>query len=465
MAANITPPEVLEQICQQLASEDLKQARLICRSFNLVARRYLFKEVLVRCNLESFRRLSYVARDVTLKRFVRKVYVDHSLLTSQFLNLREWSEKGIDLLKRIGLDGKNNAKGVDEFRDQLMPVELEYHYAQYRYFVDSQRCVLSENRCGKWLPDSLKSFQNLEFIKFGPHHREKPPEQRKSTAMSLKSLSSIGRLTLIEPKIPASFSQKAHIFLAIINAAQKCEGRVKSISASSIPWETFSEQVHTPSSPTSRIRHLYLSLAFDVPAKATYTREYDNLAHFVATAMMLQTMHLAFEPPARNHLVNLADILTHRLHWPSLQDIRLENLAASSAQLYDFLGTHATTLRKLGFRDISLISPPDAITAGSWKSLILFLQQHLRLQEVQLGGRLWSATDSWEARWGPLSTSPPPPGWEATASRAGCLQDRVHAFIIGGGECPLDLEALCTYGAGDRSFSRLGPRSGPVGLI
>lgn len=444
--ANYTPPEVLEQICQHLETSDLKVVRSICRSFEPVAQKHLFKEVLIRSNLKSFQKPSYIARHHTLKHYVHKVVYDGMLFDVTYKSFDEWYKSVSGGIERRRVAGLAHDTTSQESSEQILPVELQYHFSQHRYYIECQRRVLANNDLKDWLSAAFKAFQNLEVIQFVTENTKLNAPTRPNPCGQdprVENLSSIGRETLMEPTAFPSSHQKSHILVSLLKATRASEVKLKSIDCDWIPCSALSLLESDPDTfdeILSRLRELRLRVTFDDPIADGR----QNCAKFIGKAMMLRTLHLETQKTITSRDISLKLILEHREHWPSLMNLKLRGIWTEWNTLQDFLTTHAHTLRSLELNDIILTAddtPWPQIAKASWVSSIQFLQKSLHLKQVRLEGRLFARREGWithddeyyQTR-GELFVSDRESG--------NCLRKRIHRYILEGGECPFKNPSL-----------------------
>ena len=480
--ANEMPPEILELICQHLETPDLKTARFICQSFSAIAQEYLFKDILVRSNLGSFRKLSYVSRHPILKQLVHQVSYDGGVL-QHGLDYEEW------LISGIGIIGLNDAgmpayaNGIEQFQAQLLPAELEYHYSQYLYYIKSERRIFDNgsNLTG-WLETACKSFPNLKALQLLPDivGFGKPPDAEehlppsvtgcpRTPQMSWDILSPIGRETLSEPRTAASSQQRDRIFHALLDVTLICKVRLRCLKGDRIPWKSFrqfEDESRYFDGIIGRLRQLELNIACNFnkwhrgqerkctkfsglqglsfssipaysPAMLTPNVADYHCAHFIGKAMMLQTLHLSFHTPREPNGIRLSQLIKFREHWPSLNDLKLGFISTEQSILQTLLSTHAPTLRSLELSNITLdpMKGDGTPDPSSWRSMLQFLQTSLQLQNVRFDGSLDACMEIWvthddeyyKARHIPFVKDPE----EVT------LRDRIKHFVLKGGSCPL----------------------------
>ncbi|KAL2042655.1 hypothetical protein N7G274_004414 [Stereocaulon virgatum] len=450
--ANETPPEVLELICQHLETPDLKTARFICQSFNAVAQKHLFKDILVRSNLGSFRKLSCVSRHPILKQLVDQVSYDGGVLKHD-MDYDEWLDAG------IGIIGINDARmpvyanAIKQFQAQLLPAELEFHYSQYRYYLKSEHRVFDGLNLTEWLGCACASFPNLEALQLLPDivGFRIPPDAEdylpssvtvhpRSPQMSWDILSPIGREALSEPKTAASAWQRDKIFHALLDVAYACRIRIRCLKGDRIPWKSFRRfelESDTFDGVISRLRQLELNIACNSNKWHFGQEPHYYCAHFIGKSMMLHTLHLSFHTPRKQTEIRLSQLIKFRDHWPSLHDLKLGFISSEQSILQTLLITHAPTLRSLELSNIRLdpLKGDGTPDPSSWGSMLQFLRTSLQLKNVQFDGMLDACKETWithddeyyKARHIALVKSPE----EVT------LRDRIENFVLKGGSCPL----------------------------
>lgn len=450
--ANSAPPEIMDEICQQLAAPELKAARLVCRSFNPVAEKYLFRQILVKINLSSFRKLAFISRHPTLCHHVRMVHYDGKLLPRKFRNRNSWLRGGIGYIVAPFKTDPVKYTNAVEFQNQLTLVELEYHHMQYCAFLDSQDRLLGENE-ETWLADAFACFKNLESVVYGETTKDclLHATCRQKKSMNWRTMSTTAKETLIEPQSHIDTESNAFSFAALLEASRAEPGRVKSIEAS-VTWPILALKPSAFADSARTLRHLTLEVSW-FHGQGSWTG--DHLAMIIGSASMLQTLRLSIkrhESFKNNDMlpsVELEDLLVYRGHWPCLETFRMTGIVASDSALRKFLEAHANTLRSLELCDTSLCP----LSSESWVAMIAFLQQSLHLTHIHFDGCLWSVNDCWEARTEhyyerhpgklPRPIIPFPQD---------CLKKKIERYIVYGGQCPLRYTDETKEDCGDFSW-------------
>ena len=447
--ANNTPPEVLENICQHLQAPELKTARLLCRSFDPVARQFLFSEVVIRTNLASLKKLSWISRHAALRHFVKKICYNTRLMNVWYRSLEGWSQRGVAIDGYVGHDrvddGTPTALGasnlpINPTGQPFLPAESVYHYSQYRYHVDCQKRMLAGNQLTEWISAACASLPNLEAMAL---------ISRLGSATA--GPSSIGSETLVEPNAEPTDTERFFMLMSLIKAARSSNTRLRSISGriSVYGFMAFSSE----KALDDLLRNVRC-LMFDVDhvsgmADGHGTVASDYFASFLARASMLHKLHLHCEIPLSAPGMTLDTLLRERAHWPSLRDLKLTGLICGVAALKDFLSTHASTLKQLELIDIRLVggylksikgAPETSYNFASWVNVIEFLAESLQLRHVRLDGRLVAPRELWithdEQYFRTQFSDDPSYVHERSTDN---LRSKIEEYILHAGKCPLTL--------------------------
>ena len=458
--ANTAPSEVLEQICQHLGSTELKTARLLCRSFQPVARKCLFSEVVIRTNLVSFKRLGWISRNKTLKEFVKKLIYDDTLMHNEYKTIESWLLRDADLDGSMEHDRIASSAGSTDRKptgEPLPTAEATYHYAQYLHYIKCQERLLAGEELREWIAEICVSLPNLEAVELvspGMYLRSRISQAR-----------AIGRETLVAPVTKPNNTERVHIFTSLARAAISSITRLKSITGR-IPLCAFEELYcckEDLDEKLGRVRCLSFdmdnvrAMAGNTMAGNANVADPQYCASLIAKASMLQKLHLNFEIPFAGWPLSLglSTLLVERSHWPSLKDLRLGGLNCDEAGLKDFLLTHTATLKYLELLDIKLIrSGTPAIP--SWISVIQFLSESLQLRYIRLDGRLVAPQELWITRDEEffLEHYKDDPSY-VHEHHPNDLRSRIERYILHGGQCPLKLPPSGSdllHGFGDSSW-------------
>lgn len=426
--ASRAPIEVLEQVCQYSAARDLKRLRQVSRSFDKAARSELFREIHTYCDLESLRKVNLIARAPNLRHLVVELHV-HGL-TLDVKDFHSWKQAAHKQL----VSSYTNRDDVQRFWDFLSSVDLEWHYSQFRYQVESEGRVWVGDRIQTWLADACRSLPRLEAITYGAEETmsAEPPTE----IFQYETLDERVQRTLLKPGTFRNHSASTTLFVSLLNALSQNPRSLRTVSWSGLSDTTF-QYLGTALDPLSMklatIRHLKLSLFQESPRSTDPGKSHDALAGFLSSAVMLRTLHLSFKPEIRVfRYIPLDRLLTHRIHWPSLSDLRLEGFTSQGNDLDTFLQAHAQTLCRLEIANHRFTDPPTKYAQShSWWAFIQEVSAALKLQHIAFEGELQGRVDAWTVNGCYASTSP-------NLGQFGLsLRDRIHQYVLHGGEFPL----------------------------
>lgn len=219
-----------------------------------------------------------------------------------------------------------------------------------------------------------------------------------------------------------------------------------------IPWENYDTTFESQFDDLlAELRHLKMEMHSGDRRREMsgfYSISEPHWAVFLAKAMMLQTLHLAFDyVPTSGSPILLSPFSSKREHWPSLRDLKLSGVCCTDEFLRNLLFTHVSTLKELELSDFKIVYEwplpsleDNAMTLPSWVELIKFLAQSLRLRYVRLDGRLVAPEELWithdedffRIEYGD------DPSYSAQRPASDSLRKRVEDYILRGGNCPID---------------------------
>lgn len=375
---------------------------------------------------------------------VRKILCNGMLFENELKSFDKWHKEVTGTMERQAAASSVHDTRLGQRKEHLLPVELQYHYSQYCYYVKSQRRVLASDDLKDWLLTAFQAFQNLEEIYFITEVTNVTLPSRTWDG-NTDFLSSVGRETLFEPMISPSSDQGKHILLSLFSAARESHAKMKSISCDWIPCralDSIESGIRSTDEILGRIRFLKLRVDIDDFRRGQDCGEH-TCAKFISKAMMLRTLHLEIRAGEPSATLLLIHFLEYREHWPSLKDLRLGGFFTDWKTLRELLITHANNLCSLELSSIFIVAGQAPLAAGSescsWVSVIQFLRKSLQLSYVRLDGQLsapgeewWIRDDSQHQGLGELIIN------DDRESAEECLRDRIHQYILKGGEeCPL----------------------------
>lgn len=417
---NSSSVAVLNHICYQLPSQDLKRVRLVCKALDYSAQRALFRLVWLRANIDSFHHLDLISRHPVLRHHVTTIHHSGEMLY-EHPNFDRWYE-------RLGGEIDVSWESRRLLRDQFTPEDLNYYYLKYRHHIEGQAYINTGGNAESRLVKALEKLPQIKTIEYAS--REVKLEELYTGQMPF---SAIGRETLSEPCFCGGYKHHTKQFIALLQAASQSCKTVSTIRGIRLRWEIFAgyDQLETMLQAVSHVQHLSLTMSgLDLDGRR------QKLARLIASIPDLKKLELCFGRlpwDGTGFVIKLSDLLKFRVYWPILQRLVLQGFKTTENIIKMFLKRHAASLKSLELSDMSfsLRSPSNDETldlcGGSFLSLIKFLQASLKLEHVKFDGTLCNNWDEgWVVNWKNEYTND-----------EDCLKSRIEKFIVHGGDCPM----------------------------
>ena len=429
------PAEMLQQICENLDQPDLKTFRLACKSFSYAAEAALFRQVLLKRNVESFMKLRMITSHPRLSKLVKALFYSNLNVLEAFRigTFEEWHDS-----LTWGGPTRFRTRAICEFAKTLTSEELQVRYKNYWRHHHSEWLMAKYPELeSQDLISAFARLPQLEEICFagGGLPSDDP--------MSFGQMSAVARETLVEPRYVGCIWLSAEQFTAFLEAAHTVQKPFATIKAIDINWDVFqqSKEVLTMmASTTKACRHLAIELQLGddrVNGRA-------NLANMITSSRSLHTLEISFDyllSQENEWIVKLSELFGAGAHWPNLKRLKLQALSATDINLMELLTAHATTLRSLELAHIILehyrLNGNEC--HGSWVELIVFLQSSLSLDTVRLHGNL---SNRWDEEWF-IHDPDESEFWHSVGlsderpEKGSCLKHRIERFVVEGGVCPL----------------------------
>ena len=428
MHTESTPPlpaELLLEICKNLDQADLKRCRLACKAFSYAAEISLFRQVVLKRNVESFMRLRLIADHPRISVLVKALCYSGKMFYNAHLckNIDEWAE----------------SFAIRELSRNLTPEELQVHYQKFCAHRHSEQLVGRYDIETQNLTSAIAKLPQLDEVCFdyGEHHSLLDDD-----SIRLDQFSSVAWETLVEPEWPGGAKFHAGQFTALLKAAHRFQRPLHTVKALSVPWRAFQQSKEVSdmmASATKACQHLQIELIF-VPDQGNRRA---NLAKLISSSPYLQTLEISFDCQYASHgiyTVMLSKLFEAGAHWTNLNRLKLGTVKATDTSLMNLLTTHATTLRSLELANIYLegYQRDGKDYHGSWVDIILFLQRSLSLGTLRLGGYLSNGLDEAWCLHDPDESE----HWhnrDLRLEEGSCLKHRIERYIVEGGTCPLPM--------------------------
>lgn len=431
------PAEVVQMICTGLSTADLKSMRLVCRKLSHMVAPSLYRSILLKPNVGSFRRMQSIAAHPRFRNYVKTLVYSGIML--QPLGKYSMSEKGYRKANGQGSSAEAYSYAIEEFKESF----TDHLFADpHRKYCDGEWRKRTPKILGReyaYLVNSMRSLPRLEEVCYDSGEHCSSPSH--DGPIGLNNLTSIGRDVLVEPIPTGGHKCRIEQPTLLLSAAYTAQKNVTSIRASIVPLAAFEQ-----------LDHIYIALTEVTRACQIFSLQtsFDPfhrigesvLSSMLANAPLLHTLELSFGRLSDDYspgIVGLKGLFDQRKHWPNLKRLQLQGMYAIESLLMEVLTLHASTLRSLRLGDIRLREHerlPSADNYGSWVSIIQFLQSSMGLQHMSFEGTL---SNGWDEAW---CIRDPDQGkvWNTSMQESAvglCLKHRVERFVVEGGDFPL----------------------------
>lgn len=161
------PLELWTEICWHLDKTSLRALRCVNKTFAEVGARFLFEGIVITFLPEYFHKLTEIAFSPSLRYHVKTIYLDASLLSSEYLKFQDWSN-AVDI--RVPKDrwhesrqertNQGDSEEENEEYDNLerLPgnvADCDYHWSQYLRLHEGQKHIIDNNLDGPMLTAAL----------------------------------------------------------------------------------------------------------------------------------------------------------------------------------------------------------------------------------------------------------------------------------------------------------------------
>jgi len=438
------PTELITEILSYLEYADLKAVRLVSKDVSAPASRELFRVILVKVNMTSFRSLYEISKHAELSNYVRIVRYSGKMLPNRG-DLGDdpdssmhycWADDFEDWLE----GGAGYGISAD-LADQFDQDQLEFYHWNYSCYCRGQSRILTGDNHVRRLIHAFKSFEHLAGVSYERNRYNKAIEG----PITLAKLSSIGQQTLMEPDSESGAQYQAQQFFALLKAVRANESiDLKSLRGTGLEINSFNAYPGGTALLDALTSLSRLTLHF---SRAHFADgDGRKIARLIGRAPLLESLQLSFEfttfETTEDDVIKLEDLLDKGSHWKALKTLKLQAMATDPQILTQLLHRHAPTLRslELGHIDLRPFGGYSAAPAESWVTIIQFLQQNLKLDHVRFHGNFsnrqdegWVTYDEATKHSRLLRNTP---AASMVRYKHDCLRYRIEEYITRGGVFP-----------------------------
>lgn len=419
------PPEILHLILQALSKieetrydsavsiMDIKALRLSCRTFADLGPEYLFHNVWLYMEEDSFAKLQALTKHRNYGRMVRVLKIFPNLLSGVLL-VKEDYEKCV---KGITFTGDSREKwGFDtDGRRELSQEQLDAGFLEYTQIYEHQ--VQVRTNADNLLHHALAAFAGLKSITIG--FVDEVIEDAVCFDRCNK-IQDIARKTLMANGCDGWKSglydrEDAIMILTAIALSERKELDLDLTndygSFDTTLFDNHSNTLENIKKALVSLKSLLLDLRGVSPVHLLEVIDTGSFANFLEYAANLEYLHLANKPETA---LILFETIFCTAHWSSLKTFGLHGLMVNGNDLNGFFDRHSATLEKIHLSRMLL-------TSGSWKQVFAGMQGKQALKSFGTGNLFVGNVGSEQE----VLSIP----WDDAAH-----DDLLNAFIFGGEE-------------------------------
>lgn len=424
------PPEILRLIVLALSEIDeaggvsaksimeIKALRLSCRIFAALASEYLFHDVWLYMEEDSFAKLKALTDHPNYGRMVRVLKIFPMLLSADLL-VKEDYETCVQAITFTG-DSRENWGFDTDGRRELSQEQLDAGFLEYTQIYEHQ--IQTRTSADKLLHHALAAFTRLIIITTGLVDEIIEDAVCFDRCSKIRDIS---RKTLMANGCDGWESglhaEDAIMILTAIASSER-EGLELDLTNTHGSFDTTLFETHPSTLENVKKALLSLdSLLFGLEGESSvYVQEVidsGSFANFLAYAANVQYLHLAHDP---RFALLFFETIFGTARWSNLKTLGLRGLMVNGDDLNGLIDRHSATLENIYFSYMLL-------TSSSWKKVFAGMRGKQALNSVVVGDVLVCYVDSEPKR---LCIE-----WNAAT------QDLLHAFIFEGKEWSKDLAA------------------------
>lgn len=425
------PPEILHLILLALSEiedtghesaesiTDIKALRLSCRAFADLAPEYLFHDIWLYMEEDSFAKLEALTDRPSYGRMVRVLKIFPKLLSADLLVKEDYET----CVKDITFTGDSREKwGFDiEGRRDLSQEQLDAGFVEYNGIHEQQ--VQTRTSADYLLHHALVAFTGLRSITTGF------VDEILDDGVCFdrcRKIQDIARKTLMADRCDGWKSgihdpEDAIMILTAIASSER-EGLGLDLTNTYGSFDTTLIDTHPSTLETVKkalvsLSELALSLEAMLALFLDQVSDRDFSATYLEYAANVEDLYVSFGSAAA---VIHFPFVFRTIHWSRLRNVTLYCLMVNADDLNDFIDRHSASLEYIGLDVMILIS-------GSWKRVFTGMQGKQGLNDVSVGNLIVGDEDSEQKALHIMMDD--------------AIHDLLYAFIFGGEEWSPELPA------------------------
>jgi hypothetical protein len=402
----ILPNELLSEVCSHADIRTLKQLRLVDRTMNDFAAKFLFQEVYLILLPESIENVRQLIRHPVYKHYVRclRYFADRLSPVLEEFEWEAWKTTVIHDSGHVGSADSDSKIGWYRF------CRLR---SEQSFLVDEEAelNILYGAFCGLVNIDSLYVVNTHQVLYCSEEYQTSPYHQiAEETALNMSD-------AFCPASIDSTMTPSTSAHVSVLSALDSSEKRLKSLQFVGMPsifWVgiqnfAFYTAIETClNTAFSSLRSLELSTKIhrmqNIEDSSGETRSL--LCHFLSHAPLLESFCLQFFSHQPHTSVghtyavecqtDITDVF-EKLSWHHLRELSLNNVSCETDIFVKFVKLHSETLEKFGLYNVKLVDAPRHTditdqtdnsqtleTTSAWEYAVWYLALYLDLEDSHL---------------------------------------------------------------------------------
>lgn len=407
------PPEVLHLILQELAELDglvgpsyasnmsIKAMRLCCRTFADLAPKYLYHDLWLYMEKDSFAKLKAVAGHPKYRLMVRVLTIFPKLLSPDLLIKKDYKK----CVKAISFNGHGHQQwGFDAngYR-KLSKHQLDAGFAQYTRLYEDQQDTLRTAQ--NLLSDALSAFTKLTWV--APGFVDELLDDDTFMSNLRGKIQTMARTTHMAVDCAGWQTEihgGEHAFAVLIAlASSSCKMYGLDLDNKAGPFEFLMINIPDYAYEAARkvLRHVR-SLSIQMPKREGTLQELEdartngNCANLLKLATSVEDLYVGYR--GSSAMILYFDHTFGTIRWSNLRYVSISTVSATHDELNDFMERHSETLEDIALDMIILHS-------GSWKNVFSGMRRRKALKNISIRDLWTKNTDlhydltTWREEW------------------------------------------------------------------
>lgn len=155
-------PELLDNICNDLSRDDLRNLSQVAKHLKASAQRGLFHTIYLKLNLDSFENLTTISKDTTLRKYVERIEYDDQIVEGSERNatFKSWLKN--TAAEGFGIEIHDREHYLEGFKTE----EFENFFEAHCEYVYGQEYLREGNHAMRLLIAAIPNFSYLTSLAY-----------------------------------------------------------------------------------------------------------------------------------------------------------------------------------------------------------------------------------------------------------------------------------------------------------